>query len=183
VWEIEPLNGAAMSAIISPSRLQDVETAANFLWRAQGESLTADQVELILQFWAASVATLDRAKLPASGVRSSLSRLAAFINVVGERERDLLLSSAPFVQTDYNAGYFIDQLDRLAPEYPDAVAQALLLTLQSYILTFDAKDQLFSLILKLAGAGQRAAALDMTAILQSKHPKALELYEKLTEMQ
>lgn len=183
MWKLEPIDGTTMAAIISPSRLQDIETAADFLWRAQGESFGTDQLDLIFQFWDASVTMLDSAKITAPGVRSSLSRLTVFIRTIGERERRLLMSCAPFVQTDYNAGYFIEQLDRLAPDYPAVVAQALQLALQSYILTFDAKDQLFGLIVKLAERGQRQAALEMTAILQSKHPKALELYQKLNEMQ
>lgn len=183
LWGIEAIDGGLMGAIASPSRLGDIETAADFLWHAQGEQLSADKVELIIQFWAACEAMLLRAKLPAPAVRSSLSHLAAYINTVGDRELRLLLSVAPYVQTNYNAMEFVEQLDRLAAGYPEQVGQVLLLVLKSDIPIYDSETLIFDLVMKLAELGQRDTAFAVAAVLPKGSHKVLELVEKLNQMQ
>lgn len=180
-WGLEALDSPAMRALIAPARLQDLESSAQFLWSVQGEKLPAEKVELILRFWAECLAMLDRTKTTAPSLRSSLSRLAVYISAVGDRERSLLLGVAPYVQTDYNATQFFEELDRLAEADPEAVARAVLLVLQAHAPNYDYEDLIFDLVLKLAAAGQRPAALDMTALLQKSHPKALELFQRLNQ--
>jgi hypothetical protein len=183
LWGLEALSGAVMTAIISPSRLQDIETAAQFLWGAQGEQLPPEKIDLIIEFWSASDAMLVQAKLPAPAVRSSLSHLAVFVKTVGDRERRLLLSVAPYVQTNYNAMQFIEQLDRLAAEYPEPVAQALLLVLRSDVPIYDTGTLIFDLIVKLAQLGQRNAAFEIAAVLPHGSATTLKLVATLNQLQ
>jgi hypothetical protein len=182
LWGMEGIDGPYLSAVISPSRLEDIETAAQFLWGAQGEKLAPEKIELILGFWAEVDRMLVRAKLDAPAVRSTLSQLAVFIDAINDRERDLLLGVAPFVQTHYNAIQFIEQLDRLAEKSPETIAQALLLVLKSETPIYDTGTLISDLILKLAQLGQRPAAFDIVAILPKTERKVLELVEMLNQL-
>jgi hypothetical protein len=80
---------------------------------------------------------------------SCLSRLACYVTAVGPSEEALLIAVAPFAHVGHNADWFIEELERLTDNNPQAVFRILSRLLEAYEPLFDFEDRLKSIVLKL----------------------------------
>jgi hypothetical protein len=159
IWGEETLETPLLRSLFAEARFGDLNTAGQWLWGISGEKLDAEQVERVLAFWDKTIATLDAAGETKAELRSNLSRLAIYITALGEREKRLLLSVAPYVQSNYNAHEFIEELDRLADLDASIVSDVLGAMLKGSPPSFDLDDKLKNLLRKLAASGKRLEAI------------------------
>ncbi|PLY13887.1 MAG: hypothetical protein C0631_12740 [Sedimenticola sp.] len=178
LWGDEELDAPRLTFLFGLDREADLVASGTFFWSVHNQDLTDDQVERILCFWEKCIDwSASLSKVPVK-LLSSLSRLSCYISSVSDRERNLLLAVAPYVNIDYNAVEFIDQLDRLADDYPAEISVVLKAVLDSHRPISDYQDRLKSLLIKLNASGLHAEALDHAERLRYL-PGIQELFEQL----
>ncbi len=179
LWEDESLDGPRFSYLIASSRVEDLEEATEFFWSVSNQELSPAQVERILSFWERCIAWSRDAVDPPARLLSKLGRLSCYLNSIGEREEVWLLAVAPYVQVDYNADYFIEDLERLVDVNPAVVSVVFGKVLDTYSPSFDFEDRLKSLLTKLAAHGRREDVISCTDRL--RHLRGMtELFNQLT---
>ncbi|MDO9469896.1 MAG: hypothetical protein Q7J23_04100 [Nitrosomonas sp.] len=179
LWEDEELDSPRFSYLFKAGRIDDLEQATTFLWSASNQDLSNSQVERILSFWAHCLAWTLQAAKPPEELLSKLGRLSRYIKTVGEREQPWLLAVAPYVHIDYDADYFIEELERLVDISPENVSTVLGKLLETFVPTFDYEDKLKSLLRKLAAQGKREDAIAYTDRLRQL-PEMELLFAELT---
>ena len=70
-----------------------------------------------------------------------------------------MLAVAPYIDVEYHADTFIEELDRLLEQDPATVSLVLGKVLKTYQPDFDYEDRLKNLLKKLAHSGRRDDAL------------------------
>src|SRR5262249_46440471 len=88
-----------------------------------------------------------------------LGRLAAYLNTLDARAKDLLLAVVPYVHRDHSTDNMIKELVRLVDSAPAATAEVLERLLDASTPNYDMDDKLKGLIEKLAATGLRAEAI------------------------
>jgi hypothetical protein len=117
---------------------------------------------------------------PPATVLSKLGRLSCYSKKVEDREMDWLLAVAPYVHVGYNAGDFIEELDRLVEVSPGNICIVLGKVLETFVPTFDFQDRLKSFLVKLSNRGQSQGAISNANHLRHL-PGMQQLFTKMTE--
>jgi hypothetical protein len=105
--------------------------------------------------------------------------LACYVRSISTNEEALLTSVAPYAHIGHNADWFIEALERLADDNPQAVSRLLNLVLDSHDPIFDFEDRLKSIARKFAEHQMRVEALRLVDRLRGLRGMA-ELYDQLT---
>ncbi len=153
LWGDEELNGPRFSFLFESDKEEDIVEASRFFWSVSNQELTADQVERVLCFWVRCIEWSRNASEPPVKLLSSLSPLSCYIDSVADREKELLHAVAPYIDVNYNAVEFIEQLDRLADDNPVEVSAVFKDVLNSHKPISDYQDRLKSLLTKLDASG------------------------------
>jgi hypothetical protein len=91
-----------------------------------------------------------------------------------------LLAVAPYIDVEYHADTFIEELDRLLEQDAEKVSLILGRALVSYQPDFDYEDRLKNLLKKLAQSGHRDDALYHLDSVR-RLPGIDQLFKQLTE--
>lgn len=162
LWGIEELDGPRFSYLFDSVQAEDLGQATDFFWSVSNQELSAAQVDRILSFWGQCTVWSQSITPPPANLLSKLARLSCYIKVVEDRELDWLLAVAPYVHVDYNADYFIEELDRLVEVSPANICAVLGTVLETFVPSFDLQDRLKSLLVKLSERGQLEKAIVYT---------------------
>jgi hypothetical protein len=183
LWGDEDLNGPRFSFFFESKTGSDLEEAGDFMWSISNQQLDINQVEKILNFWSRCVEWSKIQDNPPAALLSSLSKLACYVKTIGEREKELLISVAPYVYVGHDADRFIEELDRLADDHPQETREILGKVLETYKPVFDYQDRLKSLIKKIAaqGGNEKQAALKYVDELMKLRLRGM--YELSKELQ
>ncbi|MBU2737729.1 hypothetical protein [Acidithiobacillus concretivorus] len=153
LWGNETLDSSQFAYLFESKQIQDLREISRFFWSVRGQNLTKEQTDRILTFWDRCIDLTHDGNEPASEFLSSLGLLSCYLGGIGEREERLLLVVAPFVYVDYNADFFVEELDRLADGNPGKVSKVLLELLKTYNPVLDFQDHFKSIIRKFTQAG------------------------------
>jgi hypothetical protein len=158
LWGDENL-GSPLMTLLFTGGVEELQTAAEFFWKVQGDGLTDDQVERVLAFWNKCLAWSKTQRDVPVPLLSRLGRLAPYLDTLDARAKELLLAVVPYVHADYSTHEMIKELDRLVDSNPPAAAEVLERMLDANVPSYDMDDKLKGLIEKLAAAGLRAEAI------------------------
>lgn len=180
LWGHEELDGPRFLYLFETGNVADLEEAAEFFWRVSNQELSSGQVERILAFWNRCVVLSQAMTEPPAKLLSKLGRLSCYIKLVEDRERDWLLSVAPYVHVGHNVNNFIEELDRLVEVSPANICIVLGKVLETFVPSFDFQDRLKSLLEKLWKLGHSNEAISFAN--QLRHlPGMAQFFSKLTE--
>lgn len=164
LWGDESLDSEIFGYIFENQKLEDLKIASHFFWSIRNQKLSDEQVESIKQFWHECIHLASSLDEKPAEFLSELSRLSCFITTLSETDQTLLLSVSPYIGSDFNGDYFIENITRLLEQGQDAekICDILDLTFQSYEPDYDYKDLLKNLMNLLAEKGKIEKALIYT---------------------
>lgn len=178
LWGDENLDSPRFAWWFDHSDMHALATVSHFFWSVSKHQLIDEQVERIIQFWQRCIDITRRGDSPSDRLLSSLSRLACYVRSISTNEEALLTSVAPYAHIGYNADWFIEALERLADDNPQAVSRLLSLVLDSHDPIFDFEDRLKSIARKFAEHQMLDEALRLVDRLRGIRGMA-ELYDQL----
>ena len=144
-----------LSYLFETGKIEDLQDTIGFFSNARRQELTKEQVERVLCFWEKCVTWAEALAKPPKVLLSRLSRLICYVSALADREIKLLLAVAPYIDVEYHADTFIEELDRLLEQDPATVSLVLGKVLETYQPDFDYEDRLKNLLKKLAQSGRR----------------------------
>jgi len=134
---------------------------------------------MALRFWDRCVIWAQGQVPIPLGLLSALSGLAAYVTLIRERERRLLLAVAPHVGVDYRVYEFLSELLRLADQNEAVVVEVLEAMTRAHAPEYDYEDRLQHLLRTLAARGRKNDVLRLLDRLLSL-PGMHHLYNELT---
>jgi hypothetical protein len=155
----ETLDSPRLTYLFEGDRIDDLQDAVGFFSNARRQELKEEQIERIFYFWDKCITWVDTLTEPPKSFLSRLSQLICYVSTLADREIKLLLAVAPYVEVEYHADTFIEELDRLVEQDPGKVSLVLGKVLETYQPDFDYEDRLKNLLIKLARSGKRDDAL------------------------
>lgn len=155
LWGDESLNSPRFSYLFKENQIGDIQDVVGFFSNAGRQELKQEQIERILCFWERCVTWAKPLAEPPKVLLSRLSELIRYVSVLEDREIKLLLAVAPYIDVEYRADTFIEELDRLLELDSAKVSLVLGKALETYQPDFDYEDRLKDLLKKLAQSGQR----------------------------
>lgn len=179
LWGEEELDSPRFTWWFENSDMHALAAASHFFWSVSKQQLIDEQVERIMQFWQMCVEVTRRGRAPSDQLLSSLSRLACYVRSIGTNEEILLTSVAPYAHIGHNADWFIEAMERLANDNPQAVSRLLNILLDTHQPTFDFEDRLKSIALKFSEQQMRDEAIKLVDRLRRLRGMA-ELFDQLT---
>lgn len=159
LWGDEQIDSPRIELLFHSERIEDLKEAVEFFWSVRRQELSPEQVEMVISFWSKTNDWMTRLTEPPKQLMSSLSRLICYVDNISDTEKQLLLSVAPYVSIGYNAGHFIEELERLIELFPSEVSMILGKVLESHKPTYDYEDRLNKLLHKLSDRGHKEDAL------------------------
>lgn len=178
LWGDEELQSPRFTWWFDNADMHALAAISHFFWSVSKQQLNDKQVERIMQFWQRCIEVARRGKSPSDQLLSSLSRLACYVCSIGTNEETLLTSVAPYAHIGHNADWFIEALERLADDNPQAVSRLLNLLLNTHQPIFDFEDRLKSIARKFSENQMRDEALRLIDRLRRLRGMA-ELYDQL----
>jgi hypothetical protein len=178
LWGDEELQSPRFTWWFDNADMHALAAVSHFFWSVSKQQINDKQVERIMQFWHRCIEVARRGNSPSDQLLSSLSRLACYVRSVGTNEETLLTSVAPYAHIGHNADWFIEALERLADDNPQAVSRLLNLLLNTHQPIFDFQDRLKSIARKFSENQMRDEALRLIDRLRRLRGMA-ELYDQL----
>jgi hypothetical protein len=181
LWDKESLESPRFALLFDPRRIDDLEVATKYFWALRGEPLSDDHKEKILLFWDRCVTWAKAAEPLPAKLLSALSLLTCYLKSVGPRELAWLLAVAPHVSVDYNADFFVEELERLVDISPVQVGEVLDALLSTYRPSFDFEDRLKNLVTKLAARPETRPHALRSAERLRYIPGMVQLYAQIAD--
>lgn len=180
LWGDETLNSPRLSYLFEADQIEDLQDAVGYFSNVRRRELAKEQIERIICFWEKCVTWAEDLAEPPKVLLSRLSRLICYVSELANREIRLLLAVAHYVDIEYHADTFINELDRLLEHNPENVSLILGKVLETYQPDFDYEDRLKNLLIKLAQFGRRDDALRYLDHVR-RLPGVDQLFKQLTE--
>lgn len=159
LWGDEELSSPRFHYWFDAEDEDAIKALSRFFWSVKHQALNPEQIGRIKAFWMACLTWSDTQKELPRKVLSSLSKLACYVDDIGENDLKLLMATAPYCELNYNATDFIENLDRLAANNSQNVYQILTTLLETYVPTYDYEGHLLSIVQKLANQGLNEEAI------------------------
>lgn len=181
LWDKESLESPRFAFLYDTRKEDDLEVACKYFWAVRGEPLTAEQTERVLLFWQQCVNWAKTIEPPPVKLLSALSLLSCYLKSIGARELTWLLAVAAHVSLDYNADFFVKELERLVEVSPQQVGDVFAALLETYQPSFDFEDKLKNLVTKLSAQPEtRPNALRCAEHLRYI-PGIIQLYAQISD--
>jgi hypothetical protein len=181
LWDNDDLESPGFTLLFDARQTDDLEVACKYFWSLRGEALSDEHKERILLFWGHCVTWAKTSETLPVKLLSALSLLTCYLNSVQPRELAWLLAVAPHVSVDYNADFFVEELERLVGASPSQVGEVLDALLTTYQPSFDFEDRLKNLVTKLAAQPEtRPNALRAAERLRYV-PGMVQLYAQIAD--
>lgn len=167
LWGEEELSSSRFGRMFSELLIPDLAAISQFLARVHQQNLSGAQVSRVLDFWRQCLATVKGRPKDEDELLPLLSELVTYIDEATGAKADLLLAVAPFAAKKHGAYSFVSDLLRLVDSNPGVVSNALDAFLTTSVPSYDYKDRLFNLILRLAELGLKEQAIAHTDRLRN----------------
>lgn len=178
LWGDESLDSPRFSYLFDSIDIEALSGIANFFWGIQREELKDNQKSAVIQFWKHCVDWGRSVESVPATLFGRLALLSCYLDTLDDFGKNLLLATAPYAEKEFNADRVLKELDRLFDTNPAAVSEVFLAMLENYTPSFDLEGHMHSIISKLASAGMRGQALQLTS--QLRHLQGMpELFSAL----
>lgn len=151
---MESLDGSGLlSEIVSELKVKELSQLCWFFWTLRGKAEPSTRTSKILGFWmkVAQQVRASRADLPE--LQSALSQLAVFIHDLTPDAVGALVDSAPHAQVRHHGYMLVQNLTRLASQYPKEVATIFRAAMSGFLPDYR-KEDVIECVKRLAEAGE-----------------------------
>jgi len=152
--DMESLDGRGLlGELIADLRVKDLSQLCWFFWTLRGTAEPSARTSKILAFWmkVAERARANQTNLPQ--LQSALSQLAVFVHELTPTIVEALIEAAPHAQVRHHGNVLVENLARLASQYPKEVA-AVFRAIMSGFLPEYPKEGVIGCVDRLADAGE-----------------------------
>ncbi|MBI1927550.1 hypothetical protein HYR99_25320 [Candidatus Poribacteria bacterium] len=160
LWGLESLSGeqSLFAKILREWHQDDITEIIFFFWRNRESVKREESVStLILDFWKWCYERIREHEEENAEILSNLNRLAAFLTEISDEQKSWLMPSAPYVDDRYHDLYFLEYLNPLTDNNPEAVADVYIEMLTRTVPTI-MHENIRSIVEKLYKAGLREKA-------------------------
>jgi hypothetical protein len=151
---MESLDGdGLLSELVSELKVKELSQLCWFFWTLRGKAEPFTRTSKILGFWmkVAQQVRASRADLPE--LQSALSQLAVFIHDLTPDAVGSLVDSAPHAQVRHHGYMLVQNLARLASQYPKEVATIFRAAMSGFLPDYR-KEDVIECVKRLAEAGE-----------------------------
>jgi hypothetical protein len=155
---MENLDGSGLlSELVSELKVKELSQLCWFFWTLRGKAESFTRTSKILGFWmkVAQQVRASRADLPE--LQSALSQLAVFIHDLTPDAVGALVDSAPHAQVRHHGYMLVQNLARLASQYPKEVATIFRAAMSGFLPDYR-KEDVIECVKRLAEAGEAEEA-------------------------
>lgn len=154
----EDLTGRSLLAqILEGWKQKDISEILWFFWHNKHLKENEAKRKRILDFWKLCSEKIQSREEENRTVLSDLCLLAYYLTEIGDDEKARLIQAAPYADVQHHSSFFLEYLDRLADQFPAAVAEAYCAMLTKTIPTYQEKS-ILSIVEKLYSKGLKQQA-------------------------
>lgn len=145
--------GGLLSELIAELREKELKQLCWFYWTLRGKAEPSARTSKILMFWmkVAKQVRANRAEMPE--LQSALSQLAVFIHELTPDTVAALIDAAPHAQVRHHGYLLVQNLARLASQYPKEVATIFRAAMSGFLPDYR-KEDVLRCVDRLAEAGE-----------------------------
>lgn len=145
--------GGLLSELIAGLKVKGLSQLCWFFWTFRGKAEPSARTSKILMFWmkVAKQVRANRAEVPE--LQSALSQLAAFIHDLTPDAVEALVDAAPHAQVRHHGYMLVQNLARLASQYPKEVATIFRAAMSGFLPDYR-KEDVIGCVNRLAEAGE-----------------------------
>lgn len=181
---MESLNaGGLLNELVSGLKVKELSQLCWFFWTLRGEAEPSARTCKILTFWmkVAEQVRANRAEVPE--LQSALSQLAVFIHELTPVVVETLVDAAPHAQVKHHGYMLVQNLARLASQYPKEVATIFRAAMSGFLPDYR-KEDVIDCINRLAETGEVEEAESICNAYADRGSTLLkEIYEALRARQ
>lgn len=181
---MESLDGnGLLSELVTELRVKQLSHLCWFFWTLRGKAEPSDRSSKILNFWIKVAEQVRANSVDVPELQSALSRLAVFIHNLTPDVLDALVDAAPHAQVGHHGYMLIENLARLATQYPKEVAAIFRVAISGFLPDYR-KEDVIKCVNRLAEAGEvEEAEWICNAYAQRESTMLKETYELLRTSQ
>jgi hypothetical protein len=180
LWGDEKLDGPHLKYLFDDGRDADLADVASYFWRSRSSDLQPKHKEEIIAFWRKCLDQLSKREAKTNKIFSTLARLTTYLTGINAADEQRLVLLAKHVKDTFDINSFVKELDRLADSAPGAVAKTLEALASTHRPVMDYEGNLLPFVKKLAGLGQKEAALRLADSLRGL-PGFIEYAKELAQ--
>jgi hypothetical protein len=151
---MESLDGGGLLAeLIVGLKVNELSKLAWFFWTLRGEPEPTARGAKILTFWMAVAERIRATGVALPELQSALSQLAVFVYELTPATVGALVDAAPHAQVQHHGYMLVENLVRLAGQYPKEVAVVFRAAMSGFLPDFRAED-VTGCVIRLAEAGE-----------------------------
>jgi hypothetical protein len=145
--------GGLLSELVAGLKVKELSQLCWFFWTLRGKAEPSARTSKILTFWmkVAEQVRASRAEVPE--LQSALSQLAVFIHELTPVAVEALVDAAPHAQVRHHGYMLIQNLARLASQYPKEVAAIFRAAMSGFLPDYR-KEDVIGCVNRLAEAGE-----------------------------
>ncbi|MBK6864412.1 MAG: hypothetical protein IPG91_13070 [Ideonella sp.] len=151
---MESLDGSGLlSELVSELKVKELSQLCWFFWTLRGKAEPSARTSKILVFWmrVAEQVRVNRADVPE--LQSALCQLAVFIHNLTPDAVEALVEAAPHAQVRHHGYVLVQNLARLASQYPKEVATIFRAAMSGFLPDYR-KEDVIGFVKRLAEAGE-----------------------------
>lgn len=142
-----------LSELVADLKVRELSHLCWFFWTLRGKAGPSDHTSKILAFWweVAKQVRAKQANVPE--LQSALSQLAVFVYDLTPATVEMLVDAAPYAQVGHHGSVLVENLARLASQYPKEVAAIFRAAITSFLPEYP-KEGVIGCVNQLAEAGE-----------------------------
>jgi len=145
--------GGLLGEIIAGLRVKELSQLCWFFWTLRGKAEPSARTSKILAFWMKVAERVRASHTNLPELQSALSQLAVFLHELTPVAVEALVEAAPYAQVRHHGYMLVENLARLAGQYPKEVAAIFRATMSGFLPDYREED-VIECVNKLADAGE-----------------------------
>jgi hypothetical protein len=151
---LESLDGdGLLSELIAGLKVKELSALSWFFWTLRGQSEPTARTSKVLTFWLKVSEQMRATGAVLPELQSALSQLAAFVHELTPATSAALVDAAPYAQVQHHGYILVENLARLANQYPKEVAAIFRAAMSGFLPDFRPED-VTGCVRRLAEAGE-----------------------------
>lgn len=145
--------GGVLSEIVVGLKVKELAELSWFFWTLRGRPEPTAHGSRVLTFWTKVAERIRGTGVVLPELQSALSQLAAFVHELTPAAFEALLDAAPHAQVRHLGYMLVENLARLASQYPKEVASVFRAAMSGFLPDFRVED-VTGCVIRLAEAGE-----------------------------